>query len=184
MAVRGSAASPPFFPLPAPARARLARSVAAAVRAARTRGEALAAITVRVGAGVDPAAVVCASRRAREPWFVFENPDRDRAALAALGCVRALDARGPDRFARVAAEWRALAAGAVADEPDGPPGAGLVAVGGFAFAPDGGGAAHWRGFPPASLHVPEVALARRGDDVRPTPPPLAAPDEPAEGLLP
>src|SRR5437762_30999 len=103
MAVRGSAASPPFFPLPAPARARLARSVAAAVRAARTRGEALAAVTVRVGADVDPAAVVCASRRAQEPWFVFENPDRDRAALAALGCVRALDARGPDRFARVAA---------------------------------------------------------------------------------
>ncbi|TMM04270.1 MAG: isochorismate synthase [Actinobacteria bacterium] len=183
MAVRGSAASPPFFPLPAPARARLARSVAAAVRAARTRGEALAAVTVRVGADVDPAAVVCASRRAQEPWFVFENPDRDRAALAALGCVRALDARGPDRFARVAAEWRALAAEAAAEAPDGPPGAGLVAVGGFAFAPEGGAAPQWRGFAPASLHVPEVALARRGDDVRLTLAALARPDDTREDLL-
>ena len=183
MAVRGSAASPPFFPLPTPARAQLARSLAAAVRAARTRGEALAAVTVRVGADVDPAAIVCASRRAGEPWFVFENPDRDRAALAALGCVRALDARGPDRFARVASEWRALAARAVADAPDGPPGAGLVAVGGFAFAPDGGAAPQWRGFPPASLHVPEVALARRGDDVRLTLAALATPDDTPEDLL-
>src|SRR5439155_1200713 len=183
MAVRGSAASPPLFPLPTPARAQLARSLAAAVRAARTRGEALAAVTVRVGADVDPAAVVCASRRAQEPWFVFENPDRDRAALAALGCVRALDARGPDRFARVAAEWRALAAEAAAEAPDGPPGAGLVAVGGFAFAPEGGAAPQWRGFAPASLHVPEVALARRGDDVRLTLAALARPDDTREDLL-
>src|SRR5947208_13062952 len=183
MAVRGSAASPPFFPLPTPARAQLARSLAAAVRAARTRGEALAAVTVRVGADVDPAAIVCASRRAGEPWFVFENPDRDRAALAALGCVRALDASGPDRFARVASEWRALAARAVADAPDGPPGAGLVAVGGFAFAPDGGAAPQWRGFPPASLHVPEVALARRGDEVRLTLAARATPDDTPEDLL-
>ncbi|HEY3186596.1 MAG TPA: isochorismate synthase [Solirubrobacteraceae bacterium] len=182
MAVRGSAATP-LFALTAPARARLARSLAAAVRAARARGEALAALTVRVGADVDPAAVVCASRRAGEPWFVFENPDRDRAALATLGCVRALDARGPDRFQRVGAEWRALAARAAADAPDGPPGAGLVAVGGFAFAADGGASAQWRGFAPASLHVPEVALARRGDDVRLTLAALATPDDTPEDLL-
>src|SRR5216117_2642594 len=182
MAVRGSAATP-LFALTAPARARLARSLAAAVRAARARGEALAAITVRIGADVDPAAVVCASRRAGEPWFVFENPDRDRAALATLGCVRALDARGPDRFERVGAEWRALAARAAADAPDGPPGAGLVAVGGFAFAADGGASAQWRGFAPASLHVAEVALARRGDDVRLTLAALATPDDTSEDLL-
>src|SRR4051812_6537655 len=113
---------------------RLLRALRDAVRRARSRGEALAAVTLRVGRDVDPAAVVCASRRPGEPCFVFENPDRDRAALAALGCVRALEAHGPDRFGRVAAQWRALAGDAVADELDGPLGSGLVAVGGFAFA--------------------------------------------------
>jgi salicylate biosynthesis isochorismate synthase/menaquinone-specific isochorismate synthase len=76
----------------------------------------------------------------------------------------------------VSEEWRALAGGAVADE-------GLVAVGGFAFAPDGGGAPHWQGFAPASLHVPEVALARRGDDVRLTLAARATPDDTPEDLL-
>src|SRR3954452_7722459 len=123
---------------------RLDRALRDVVRRARSRGEALAAVTMRVDAGVDPAAVVCASRRPGEPWFVFENPDRDRAALATLGCVRALEARGPDRFAHVGAAWRELASAALADEPDA-----LVAVGGFAFAPDGGGAPHWHGFAPA-----------------------------------
>src|SRR5436305_13434898 len=162
---------------------RLERALRDAVRRARSRGEALAAVTMRLDRGIDPAAVACASRRGGEPWVVFENPDRDRAALAALGCVRALDARGPDRFRRVAAQWRALAGEAAAEAPEGPPGAGLVAVGGFAFADGGGAAPHWRGFPPASLHVPEVALARRGDDVRLTLAALATPDDTPDDLL-
>src|SRR5205807_3017034 len=128
--------------------------------------------------GVDPAAVVCASREGDEPWFVFETPARDRAALAALGCVRALEASGPARFRQVADAWRALAGEALAEEPDG-----LVAVGGFAFAPEGGGAPQWRGFAPASLHVPEVAIARRGDDVRLTLSALATPDDTPEDLM-
>jgi isochorismate synthase len=37
-------------------------------------------------------------------------------------------------------------------------------VGGFAFAPDGGGAPHWQGFEPASLTVPEVMLTRTERD--------------------
>jgi salicylate biosynthesis isochorismate synthase len=161
----------------------LHRALRDAVRRARSRGEALAAVTLRVGRDVDPAAVACASRRAGEPWFVFENPDRERSALAALGCVRGLEAQGADRFRRVAAQWRVLAGEAVAEPPDGPPGAGLVAVGGFAFAGDGGTAPHWHGFPAASLHVPEVALARRGDDVRLTLAALATPDDTPDDLL-
>ena len=93
----------------------------------------------------DPSAVVFASRAPGEHWFCFEQPDRDGSALAALGTVTRLKASGPDRFKRVAAAWRELTADAVADAPDGPPGAGLVAVGGFAFAPDGGRAPHWSG---------------------------------------
>ena len=143
----------------------------------------LAALTVPVAPTVDPSAAVFASRRADEPWFCFEQPDRDGAALAALGCVHRLSGRGPDRFAETAAEWRALAGGAAADAPDGPPGAGLVAVGGFAFADEGGAAPHWAGFDAADLVIPEVAIARRGGDVRLTLTALAAPDDVPEELV-
>jgi isochorismate synthase len=97
--------------------------------------------------------------------------------------VAAIDERGPQRFARAARRWRALAEHAACDDPDGPRGSGPLAVGGFAFAPDGGGAPHWAGFEPASLHVPEVGLARRGDDVRLTLAALARPDDVAEQIV-
>jgi salicylate biosynthesis isochorismate synthase/menaquinone-specific isochorismate synthase len=149
-------------------RARLRGHVAEAARRARRqgRGGVLAAITVTVGPDVDPTATAVASRRAGEPWFCLEQPDRDRAALATLGCAAALEAHGRERFAAIARRWRALAASAACDAPEGPRGAGPVAVGGFAFAAEGGAAPHWAGYPAASLHVPEVALARRGGDVR------------------
>ena len=154
-----------------------------AVKLARRRGRPLLlGWTTRVGADVDPSAVAIASRAPGEDWFCFEQPDRDGAALAALGCVQRLRAAGPGRFATVAAQWRELAADAVAEAADGPPGAGLVALGGFAFAPDGGGAPHWAGFGSGELVVPELALARRGDDVRLTLAALAAPDDDAQQL--
>jgi menaquinone-specific isochorismate synthase len=167
------------------ARELLAERLAGAVRRARRRGgsgEALAAVTVSAP-GADPSALAVASRRPGEPWFCIEQPDRAGSALAALGCVRALEARGPARFADVARAWRALAADAFADPPEGPAGAGLVALGGFAFAPHGGDSPTWAGFAPASLHVPEIALARRGADVRLTVAALATPDDTAESLL-
>jgi isochorismate synthase len=154
-----------------------------AVRRARREGEALAAVTFAVDRHVDPGSIVLASRRPGEAWACFEQPDRDRTALATLGCVRAVEARGPRRFEQVAAQWRHLAGRAEADAPDGPAGAGLVAVGGIAFDPEGGTSPHWRGYPPARLVVPEVALARRGDDVRLTLAVLAAPDDVPEELL-
>ena len=180
MAVRTAS---PRFTLTGSERATLLARLEKAVRRARRHGEALAALTIRVEPGTDPAAVVVASRRGQEPWAVFEQPDRDHTALAALGCVKALEAAGPDRFRRVAAQWRALGESALADPHDGPAGAGLVAVGGFAFAASGGAAPHWGGFPPASRHVPEVALARRGEDVRLTLAVLATPDDLPEELL-
>jgi len=165
------------------ARELLAGRLEVAVRRARAgTGETLAAVTVAART-VDPVAAVAASRRAGEPWFCFEQPDRDGQALAALGCVRAIEAQGPQRFAAAAREWRALAAAAVADPPDGPAGAGLVAVGGFAFSPQAAHAPQWEGFPSASLHVPEIALARRGGDVRLTVAALATPDTTVEDLL-
>lgn len=150
---------------------------------ARSKGRpVLVAHTVRVDAATDPTAVVVAARRSGEPWFVLEQPDRDRTALATLGCVHAVEATGPERFERVAAEWRRLAREAVTDPIDGPRGSGLVAAGGFAFAPDGGASPAWDGFAPASLQVPEVALARRGDDVRLTLAALVAPDDDLDAI--
>jgi isochorismate synthase len=173
------------FALAAPDRERLLGRLNEAVRRARRAPErqALAGVTVGLGRDIDPTAVAVASRRPGEPWFCLEQPDRDRAALATLGSVAALEASGPDRFAAVARAWRALAAGALCDPPDGPRATGPVAVGGFAFAPDGGGSPHWNGFAPASLHVPEVAIARRGEEVRLTAVALARPDDTPEGLL-
>jgi isochorismate synthase len=164
-------------------RERLKVRAAEAVRRARRHGEALAAITIALPRGADPTAIAAASRRTGEPWFSFEQSDRDGFALAALGCVAAIDERGPGRFARAAARWRALAEHAACDDPDGPRGSGPVAVGGFAFAPDGGGAPHWAGFEPASLHVPEAAVVRRGDDVRLTLAALARPDDVPEQIV-
>jgi salicylate biosynthesis isochorismate synthase/menaquinone-specific isochorismate synthase len=177
-------------------RERLLARLRLAVKRARRGGkETLATIALGLPAGVDPSAVVCASRRDGEAWFVFEQPDRGRAALAALGEVVHLRASGKDRFALVADRWRALSAAAVADASNDREGGGPVAVGGFAFAPDGGGAPHWAGFEPASLIVPEVTLtrgesrrrgSRRGDDdgeVRLTLAAIAAPDDLAEDLL-
>src|SRR4051794_8749849 len=161
-------------------RARLERAVE---RARRGDGEVLVGVTLRLAPGTDPSAIAFASRRPGEPWFCFEQPDRGGAALAALGCAHAIRASGSARFPTAAAAWRALAAAAEAEAPDGPPGAGLVATGGFAFAPEGGGSRQWAGFAPADLVVPEVALARRGRDVRLTLAVLAAPDDVPEQLV-
>ena len=127
---------------------------------------ALISVTAKLGDHVDPSGVVAASRRPDEPWFCLEQPDRDGAAVAGLGRVLAIEADGDDRFARVAGRWRAVAGHALADETDGPGGSGLVALGGFSFAPAGGASPTWSGFAPASLIVPEVSLARRGDQTR------------------
>jgi salicylate biosynthesis isochorismate synthase len=175
------------FQLSDEARERLLARLELAVKRARRSGEqTLATISFEVPGEVDPSAVACASRRHEEPWFVFEQPDRERAALAALGEVAHLRASGPDRFAVVANRWRSLSAAAVSDSDR------TIAVGGFAFAPEGGGAPHWAGFQPASLIVPEVVLTRRGarrgrsdgsDEVRLTLAAMAGPDDLVADLM-
>jgi len=170
--------------LDGPARARLERHIDSALRRARTRGSAaLVSVTARVDPACDPTAMTAAARRPGEPWFCFEQPDRHGSAIAALGCVRALEADGPDRFGLLARRWRAVTAAAIADPADGPPGSGLVAVGGFAFAPGGGSSSRWQGFAAGSLVVPELSLARRGGSVSLTLNLEAAPDDTREDLL-
>jgi len=166
-----------------------------ALRRARRSGEpTLATTTVKLPGTVDPSAVVCASRRREgEPWFAFEQPDRGGAALAALGETVRLNGAGPERFASVADRWRRLAATAVGDPLDDPDRSGPVAVGGFAFASEGGKTPAWEGFDPASLVVPEVAIRRATKgarerahdepDVRLTLAALMAPDDTSEEAL-
>ncbi len=183
MRVLATGSSTPRW-LDARARERLAERIDAALRRARTTGSpVLASVLVPLPAGVDPTAVVVGSRRPGEHWFCFEQPDRDGAALAGLGCARAIEATGPGRFQAVAARWSAASASAQSDPADGPPGSGLAAVGGFAFAPHGGASPQWSGYAPASLIVPEVCFARRGEDVRMTVTVDVAPDDTPEERL-
>jgi salicylate biosynthesis isochorismate synthase/menaquinone-specific isochorismate synthase len=135
--------------------------LASAVTRARRTGEpTLAALTLPLPGDVDPSAVALASRRPGEPWFVLEQPARQMMALAGLGAAIELRASGPHRFADVGARWRALSAAAIFASSDGLQGGGPLAMGGFAFAGAGGEALHWASFPPASLAVPEIAIAR------------------------
>jgi len=148
-------------------RERLEARLRLALRRARRDGApALATITVALAPDADPSAIVCASRRAGERWFTFEQPERGGAAVAGLGEAIAIEARGERRFATVAERWRALSA--AAPDPGDEAAGGAVAVGGFAFAPDGGASPHWTGFAPASLTVPEVAISRRLRGAQPT----------------
>ena len=163
---------------------RLLRHIDRALARARSGGApVLVSVTSDVDADTDPTAVVAASRRPGEPWFCLEQPDRDGSALAAVGSVRALEASGPDRFKQTAKRWRGLAAAAIADDADGPPGSGLVALGGFAFAADGASSPHWAGFEPASMVVPEVTLARKAGRVSLTLNLDVAPDDTRDDLL-
>ena len=167
---RAAAPAPPAphpgpFALPPAQRSRLAVQLTRAQRAARRDGETVAAVSWRMAQAVDPSAVVFASRAAGEPWMCFEQPERERSAMAALGAVATLEDSGHQRFARTAARWRDLVARACVEPSAGPVGGGLIACGGFAFAPDGGGTPQWSAFAAASLVVPEIAFVRRGEEV-------------------
>ena len=179
---RAAAQAPPVpspgpFTLPAERRSRLATALERALRAARRDGETVAAVSWRLSVAVDPSAVVLASRLPGEPWMCFEQPERERSALAALGAVATLEDGGHHRFKTIAARWRDLVARACVESSGGPVGGGLIACGGFAFAPDGGSTPQWSAFAPASLVVPEVALVRRGEEVWCTVAALVGPDD-------
>jgi salicylate biosynthesis isochorismate synthase len=183
----GTDSSSPFS-LTLSASERLADCLKRAVARARRDGAAtLAALSMPLPDSVDPSSVVSASRRPGEPWFVFEQPDRGRMALAGLGEASCIQAAGESRFEVLADRWRELAAAAAHEQLEGCEGSAPVAFGGFAFAPDGGRSPHWAGFEPASLIVPEIAIVRATREgapfVRLTLATLAAPDDLPEELL-
>ena len=156
------------------------------IRRARRDGlPALVSGTFELAGDVDPTGVVWASRVRDEPWFCLEQPERERLALAGLGAVRCLETEGEDRFAVLAERWRTISRRAIADPPaaDQAPGAGLTAVGGFAFAPGGAVTPTWRGFSSASLVIPAFSLARRDRRTWLTINLDVAPDDTADQLL-
>ncbi len=111
----------------------------------------------------DPVATVFASRRAGEPFFCWEQPDRD-LRMAALGRVHEVNSRGPDRFVEVAAECAHLSGEAVVRGSAGFT-TGPVWTGGFSFHDEAGfGTADaeadpaWSSFEPASMILPELAI--------------------------
>ena len=143
-------------------RQELSERFGRAVDRALARGKrTCVSVTVPVE-GMDPCAVVFASRLASDRWFCWEQPDR-RFSLAALGVAHEATSRGSERFRDVAR--KCLASETISDEPSGlPAGAGAVWVGGFAFDPDGGGSSAWSSLSPASLVLPELSVCRSGGE--------------------
>jgi isochorismate synthase len=133
------------------------------LREAAGRGRrALVSVTVETEVG-DPCAAVFASRLASDRWFCWEQPDRG-FALAGLGVAHEAASRGEARFAEVAEQCLRTGGDAVLDQPAGlPAGAGPVWLGGFAFAPEGGGSSTWSSLQPGSLILPELSLCRAGE---------------------
>ena len=111
----------------------------------------------------DPVGSVVAARLASDRWFAWEEPDR-RFALAGLGTAAEIVSRGPGRFTDLSESCAEILRDRISDEPAGlPAGAGPVWTGGLAFADDGGASAHWSSLPPALLTLPELSVARDGE---------------------
>src|SRR5918993_2887954 len=166
---------------------RLRERVGRALVEARRGGGVVAAITVPVGPDLDLSAVVLAARRPEDRFACLEQPERDGQVLATLGQAEVIESRGANRFAEVAARARDLGRAAFADDPaqdpDRPPAAGPVFVGGFAFAHDGGSSPEWSSLAPASLVLPELGLARHGGEARMTLCALVEPDDHPDAVV-
>jgi isochorismate synthase len=127
----------------------------------------LISVSERITWTDDPAAAVSGSRLTAEPWFCFEQPARGGSVVAGIGVAAwVAGTEQNDRFGAAAAQWLQMSERALGDTPAGPPGSGMVAIGGFAFAPDGGHSPAWDGFGAGtSLQVPRIALAARDGEV-------------------
>ncbi len=95
------------------------------------------------------------------PWALIEQPDRHERGILALGAATsvAIGSQAGSRFTSLADRWHQLASSAMADAPDGVPGAGLVLIGGMAFSPGGGTSSTWNGFGGGDMVVPSVTIA-------------------------
>ena len=130
----------------------------ALAEASARRSKTVVSVTLPYGCA-DPIATVFASRRAGEPFFCWEQPDRN-LRLAALGRVHEITSRGPDRFVEVAADCAHLSGDAVL-RGEGGFTTGALWTGGFAFHDEGTEAGvdpAWSSFEPATMILPELAI--------------------------
>jgi isochorismate synthase len=171
------------------ARARLEERVERATeRAAHLHRPILASASLELPSGSDVAACVFASRTADERYFVWEQPDRDRFALACLGSVWTVEGiAAAGRFGAAAEHCAEVVRDSLIDSDPGPSGSGPVWVGGFAFAPNGGtgagrSGAAWRSLPPVLLVLPSISIARSGETVVATVNVVCRPGEDPETL--
>jgi salicylate biosynthesis isochorismate synthase len=161
-----------------------ARAEEALRRAAAQRRPVLASATVELSRGADPAAIVFASRRADERWFAWEQPDRDGFALGALGAAHVVEsAPARDRFRAGARDCSDLMRDAVMGDPPDRLAAGPVWVGGFSFFPEGGSEPQWASLPATLLVLPEVSLARTGEETAATVNVVCRPGDDAAALV-
>ena len=126
--------------------------------ASERRGRTVASVTVPVDCE-DPVALVFASRRANEPWFCWEQPDRG-VVFASLGKAESVISRGADRFRDVAAECAHLSGEASVVSVAGDAAlTGPTWVGGFSFSDSGAGSPQWSSFEPAEMTLPEICFS-------------------------
>ena len=163
---------------------RLERAVR---RARRDRRPIVVSASLGLSPAVDLSAAVLRARRPGDRYHCLEQPERHCFALANLGCAVAVESRGQDRFQEAAAACRRLSSAAERDDPArdplAPPASGPVFVGGFSFAPEGGWAPEWASLAPAQLVLPELSLARQGDEARATLTAVVDGDEAPEAVL-
>ncbi len=126
----------------------------------------MAAVTVAVRPGIDPLAHIDSARAQGTPWSSFAQPGREDFALATLGVAAQALGDGPARFDEIAARCGSVLEAALVDDqfddPNAPPGSGIVWVGGFAFLDGAPSADIWRESPAAGFVLPRYAIARRG----------------------
>ena len=138
----------------------LRAGVAAATRAAtRTGRPHWAALRVRT-APRDCLAVF--DEAGGEERFYWARPDAG-GALAALGAVHVIEARGGDRFREAERASREIFAALHLVGDSGPRRSGALLVGGFALSETPSQSPLWCGYPPGRLALPEVLFALEGD---------------------
>ena len=134
-------------------------------RARRAGGEVLVGLTVELDPAVDPSAVVFASRAPASPGSATSSPTATAPRSPPSGAA-ALEARARGASPTSPPRWRELAGGAHAATARRPAGRRARRRRRLRVRARRRRAPHWAGFAAGVAARPEVAVARRGDEVR------------------
>lgn len=147
--------------------ARFAERVGAAIELSDARDAFIvASVTVALDPRTDPLTHIQTARTTGESWTAYAQPARDDFSLATLGSAFSVVAGERDRFSDAAELCGECLEAAMlddlTDDPQAPPGAGVIWSGGFAFLDDETFTDVWRELPSLVLTLPRVSIARRG----------------------